>query len=268
MFNQVTIIGVGLIGGSLGMGVRARGLARTVMGVGRDESRLRQGVDGGALDYFTTDLGTGVTGADLVIIAVPVGMIVTMLQKALPYLKPGAIVTDVGSCKAAIVKAVEAIMPPDVHFVGGHPMAGSEQVGIGAANRYLFEGAYYIFTPTSHTDQEALRQVSTLARNLGCRVLEMDPQDHDRAVAAVSHLPHLLASTLVNTVGRIPGSEQALLLAAGGYRDTTRVAAGSPEMWRDILLTNREMVRAMINEFRTELDTIERTLAEGDPDQI
>ncbi len=264
MFNQVTIIGVGLIGGSIGMGLRARGLAGTVIGVGRDEARLRQAVNHGAVDCFATDPARGVTGADLVIIAVPVGSVVAVLRSLRPHLAPGSIVTDVGSCKAGIVAAAEALMPPGVHFVGGHPMAGSEQAGIQGADRYLFEGAYYVLTPTPRTAPHALDQLRTLARKLGCRVVEMDPRDHDRAVAAVSHLPHLLACTLVNTVGRVPGSEQALSLAAGGYRDTTRVAAGNPEMWRDIFLANREMLRVMLTLFRSELDAVARVLDEGD----
>jgi prephenate dehydrogenase len=268
LFNRVVIIGVGLIGGSIGMGLRARGLAGTVTGVGRDDAKLRQAVDRGAVDNFVTDLRAGVTGADLVMVAVPVGSVVSVLRSVRPYLLPGTIVTDVGSCKAAIVTAAEDLIPPEVHFVGGHPMAGSEQTGIQGADRYLFEGAYYVLTPTPRTDRCALERVRTLARKLGCRVIEMDPRGHDRAVAAVSHLPHLLACTLVNTVGRVPGSEKVLALAAGGYRDTTRVAAGDPEMWRDIFLANREMLRLELDRFRSELDFIERALDDGNLEQI
>ena len=268
MFARVAIIGVGLIGGSIGMGLRARGLARTVVGIGRDEARLRLGIDRGAVDTYTTDSAAGVRGADLVIVAVPVGSVLPVLRTLCPHLAPGAVVTDVGSCKAGIVAAAEELMPPETHFVGGHPMAGSEQTGIQAADRYLFEGAYYVLTPTPRTNREALDRLRRLAEKLGCRVIEMDPAEHDRAVAAVSHLPHLLACTLVNAVAGLPDAERALALAAGGFRDTTRVAAGNPQMWQDIFLANREMVRAVLRLFRSELDTIEKILEEGGRERL
>ncbi len=264
MFARVAIIGVGLIGGSIGMGLRARRLAGTVVGIGRHEARLRQAVDRGAVDTYTTEAGAGVRGADLVIVAVPVGSVLPVLRAVRPYLAPGTVVTDVGSCKAQIVAAAEDLLGPDVHFVGGHPMAGSEQTGIRGADRYLFEGAYYVLTPTPRTDPRALAVLRRLAEKLGCRVIEMDPAEHDRAVAAVSHLPHLLACALVNTIGGIPGSDRALALAAGGFRDTTRVAAGNPEIWQDIFLANREMVREVLGNFRAELDVIEKILVEGE----
>lgn len=264
MIERATIIGVGLIGGSIGMGLRARGLAGTVVGVGRDEAKLALAVERGALDCYVTDLAAGLAGADLVIVAVPVGSVVPVLREVLPRVAPGTVVTDVGSCKAAIVAVAEEITPPGVCFVGGHPMAGSEQTGIQEADRYLFEGAYYVLTPTDRTEPYALDRVRGLALKLGCRVIEMHPREHDRAVGAVSHLPHLLACALVNTVRRIPGSETALSLAAGGYRDTTRVAAGNPEMWRDIFLANRDMVRAVVDRFHAELDMVARILDEDD----
>ncbi|MEW6541267.1 MAG: prephenate dehydrogenase [Bacillota bacterium] len=268
MFNQVSIIGVGLIGGSIGLGLRARGLARTVTGVGRDPSRLQEALARGAVDHFTTDPQTGLAGAELVVIAVPVASIIPVLRLVVPHLRPGTIVTDVGSCKAAVVDAAARITPAGVHFVGGHPMAGSEQAGIGGADRYLFEGAYYVLTPTPHTDRRASARVRLMAEGLGCRVIEMTPGEHDRAVAAVSHLPHLLACTLVNTVAGMEGSERALALAAGGYRDTTRVAAGSPPMWLDIFLANRGMLKALLHRFREELNVIEGALDEGGAEEI
>ncbi|MEW6458487.1 MAG: prephenate dehydrogenase [Bacillota bacterium] len=268
MFNQVTIIGVGLIGGSIGLGLRARGLARTVTGVGRDPSRLQEALERGAVDRFTTDPQTGLAGAELVVIAVPVGSIIPVLRSVVPHLRPGTIVTDVGSCKAAVVAAAEEVTPTGVHFVGGHPMAGSERAGIGGADRYLFEGAYYVLTPTPNTERRALDRVRAMAEGLGCRVIEMEPQEHDRAVAAVSHLPHLLACTLVNTVAGMEGSERALALAAGGYRDTTRVAAGNPGMWLDIFLANRRMLKALVDRFRSELNAIEGALEDGEPERI
>lgn len=250
------------------MGLRARGLARRVVGVGRDEGRLRLAAELGAVDGFTTDAGAGVSGADLVVIAVPVGSVVPVLRGLLPHLEPGTTVTDVGSCKAGIVSAAEALVPPDTAFVGGHPMAGSERTGIRNADRYLFEGAYYVLTPTPRTDRRALTRVREMARGLGCRVVELDPEGHDQAVAAVSHLPHLLACALVNTVGRVPDSETALSLAAGGYRDTTRVAAGNPEMWRDIFLANRDMLKTVLNRFRAELGAVAALLDSGEAEPL
>jgi prephenate dehydrogenase len=186
----------------------------------------------------------------------------------LPFLAPGAVVTDVGSTKSEIVATAESLLPPGINFVGGHPMAGSEQNGVKGADPYLFENAFYLLTPTGKTKPEALEKIRRLAAGVGAKVVEMAPERHDLAVAAVSHLPHVLAASLVNTVARMPESESIMPIAAGGFRDTTRIAASSPQMWRDILMTNRDQVLKMIRNFRLEVDIIEKAIEKGDEESI
>jgi prephenate dehydrogenase len=174
------------------------------------------------------------------------------------------VITDVGSTKGGVVLEAERTVVAVLCFVGGHPMAGSELVGVRGADPYLFENAYYILTPTTRTSPQALAKVRRLAEGVGARVIEMEPERHDLSVAAVSHLPHLLAATLVNTVARLPGSEDMLPLVAGGFRDMTRIASSSAIMWRDIFATNKEQVIKVIHSFRSELDSFEDLVAAGD----
>lgn len=266
--GRVAIVGVGLIGGSLGMSLCARGLATEVVGLGSRPENLRLALELGAINRIAVTPATGVTGADLVIIATPVSAVIPALDNVLPYLSRGAVVTDVGSVKAEIVRRAENMLPPGVSFVGGHPMAGSEQAGVRGADPYLFENAFYLVTPTPKTPVEALKAVRKLAAGVGAKVIEIEPERHDQAVAAVSHFPHLLAVTLVNMVAKMDESDEILPLAAGGFRDTTRIAAGSPVMWRDIFMSNREQALKMIRRFRTELDTFQKTLEQADADAI
>ncbi|MFX4263674.1 prephenate dehydrogenase/arogenate dehydrogenase family protein [Pelotomaculum propionicicum] len=268
VFKRAAIIGVGLIGGSLGMSLCSRRLAGEVVGAGSRVENLRLAVELGAVNRYAGSPAEGVAGADLVIIATPVSATLPVLRDILPYLEPEAVVTDVGSTKSEIVRAAEKILPPGISFVGGHPMAGSEHNGVSGADPYLFENAFYLITPTAATQKEALVKVKKLAVGVGAKVVEIDPERHDLAVAAVSHLPHLLAAALVNTVARMPESESVLPFAAGGFRDTTRIAAGSPLMWRDIFASNRAQVLKMIHNFRGELDLLERFLQEGEMDLI
>lgn len=263
-FKKVAIIGVGLIGGSLGMGLIARRLARQVTGIGRNESNLRKAVTMGAVTDYTTEARDGVKDAELVVLALPVGLITGTLKTILPHLSPGTVVTDVGSTKARIVAEAEELVPGDIHFIGGHPMTGSEREGVAAADHYLFEGAYYILTPTPRTHPAALAVMSAMIEGLGARVIQLDPGEHDRTVAAISHLPHLAACSIMNTVAGLPEGERMLTLAAGGFRDTTRIAAGSPEVWRDIFLSNRDFLLDMVVHYRVELERIERILSEND----
>jgi len=267
-FNRVAIIGVGLIGGSLGMALLARGLAKEVVGAGSRAENLHLAVELGAIHRFAGSASEGVAGADLVIIATPVSATIPVLRDIVPYLSPGSVVTDVGSTKAAIVRAAEKLMPPGISFVGGHPMAGTEQTGVREADPYLFENAFYIITPSMETPPEAINILRKLAAGVGAKVVEMEPEQHDLAVAAVSHLPQLIAASLVNTVARMPGNEGILPLAASGFRDTTRIAASNPVMWRDIFRTNREQLLAMIRRFRSEIDLFENIIVQGDGEAI
>lgn len=262
LFEKAAIIGVGLIGGSLGLALRGWGLAAEVTGVDTDKANLDLALELEAVHLTSRDIGSAVTGADLVVIAVPVGLTVGIVEKIAPHLKPGCIVTDVGSTKAEIVKQVEKMMPEGTFFVGCHPMAGAETAGVRGADRYLFENAVYIVTPSPNTDQAALAKIKLMIDGLGARCIELDPQEHDIMVAAVSHLPHLVATALVNTAAQLEQEHHGLLmLAAGGFRDTTRIASGNPLMWKDICLTNKESILTVIDKFAGTLERI-RSLVE------
>lgn len=263
MFNKVTIIGVGLIGGSLGMALLDRGLARSVVGVGRNAVNLRQAHALGAITEGTRDAVAGVRGAELVVLATPVGAIVPVLKHIAPHLAPGTLVTDVGSTKETIITQAEGVIPPTSSFVGGHPMAGAETAGVSNADRYLFEGAFWVICATSRTVPSAISRLRAMVERIGSRAIELGPAEHDYMIAAVSHLPHAVAAALVNTLAAMPGGEQSLSLAAGGFRDTTRIAASNPELWRDILLTNRASILEVLRTFRRQLGDVENSLREG-----
>lgn len=265
IFNRVAIVGTGLIGGSIGMAIIGRNLAREVVGIDLRVEDLTLARETRAIHHGTVDLAEGVKNAELVILAIPVGSTLEMIKCILPNLMTGAILTDVGSTKAAVVEGAEDLIDGEFCFVGGHPMAGSEQAGIKGADRYLLENAAYILTPTDKTDPTALAKVRELVEAIGSRVMYLDPREHDLLVAAVSHLPHVVAAALVNAVGRIQDHHpQTLLLAAGGFRDTTRIAASHPVMWRDICLTNREAILETIGHFKKALDEMEEEIRVSD----
>ncbi|HKX18057.1 MAG TPA: prephenate dehydrogenase/arogenate dehydrogenase family protein, partial [bacterium] len=219
-FNRAAIIGVGLIGGSLGMAMRARRLAREVIGVARVPETIGTARARGAIDRGTTDPVEGVAGADLVVLATPPDLVVSMAREILPYLPAGAVVTDVASVKGTIVREIEAVLDPSqgVAFVGGHPMAGNEGRGIGSAAEDLFEGSVYLVTRTPRTDPAAADRLAALAQALGARAIVMDPDAHDRAVARVSHLPYLLAAALMGA------AEDETAAAGPSFLGATRVA--------------------------------------------
>lgn len=268
MFNQVTIIGVGLMGGSLGLALRRRSLARRVVGVDKNPENLRLARESGAVHEASFDAAEAVSGSELVILATPVGETLAVLTRLKAHLSPGTVVTDVGSTKAVVCTRAAEIMPPKAWFVGGHPMAGSEYTGMAGADPYLFENAFYIITPLPDTPPPALERVRSLAAGVGAKIVEMTPAEHDRAVAAVSHLPHLVAVALVNTLVDLPGGEGFLPLGAGGFRDTTRVAASNPPMWRDIFLSNTKAVSEVLAVFRRELDQLEEVIKKGEGEKI
>lgn len=267
MFQKVVIIGVGLIGGSLGLALKGRGLAAEVVGVGRSQENLAVALEYGAIDRVDQPAGA-LPGADLVVLATPVGTVRQVLAHCRPHFTASTLVTDVGSTKAAVVAAAAELLPPETAFVGGHPMAGSEVTGAAGADPYLFENAYYILTPTEATPGWALERATALARGVGAIVTTMSPQEHDAAVAAVSHLPHLVAAALVNAVAGRPGADGILHLSAGGFKDTTRIAAGSPVMWRDIFLSNRDALLDLLGSFRSSLGQLEQAVAAGDGEAV
>ncbi|MBI3331282.1 MAG: prephenate dehydrogenase/arogenate dehydrogenase family protein [Candidatus Omnitrophica bacterium] len=239
-FKQVTIVGLGLIGGSLGMALRRRRLARAVVGVSRRPASLRRARRLGAIDWGTTDLARAASGADVVVLATPVDAIVPYGRRAARAMRPGGVLTDVGSTKAAVVRALARGLPRGVSFVGAHPIAGSERRGVEAADARLFDGTLCILTPTARTDRRALRVVRRLWTSLGGRVVTMSPDRHDRLLAGLSHLPHLVACSLIGAMtGALPRPPQSFL-------DMTRITQSDPDLWDDIFLSNRvHLLRAM-----------------------
>lgn len=260
----VAVVGLGLLGGSIGLALGRRPGARRVVGVARDRRTIEKALAFGAIDEGTTSLEEGVREADLVVFATPVRAVPDLVRQAAPALRPGAVVTDVGSTKLELCRTVPLLLPPGVAYVGGHPMAGSERTGIEAADPYLFENAVYVLTPTT-PDPEPLRRLQAFVRALGAQPLVMDAARHDRIVAAVSHLPHIVAAALVSAVAEAAEHEPGMLaLAAGGFRDTTRIASGDPAMWRDICLTNQRALLDMMEQFERALKRFRRAIAEAD----
>jgi prephenate dehydrogenase len=260
MFQRATIIGVGLIGGSLGMALRGRGLAREVVGVTRSEAAISAARSRGAIDRGTVDPNAGVAGADLVVLAVPPEQVVPVARRVIPHLRRGALLTDVASVKAEIVRSVEALIGPGhaVMFVGGHPMAGNEGQGIGAAEPGLFEGTAYLVTPTSTTPRAGINRLAELVRALGALPIEMAPAEHDRTVALVSHLPYLVAAALIGATG------DAVRTAGPSFLGATRVAGSPVALWAQICRLNREQIQLALSAFRDELARLEAAIETGD----
>lgn len=262
MIRELAIVGVGLLGGSVAKGARLGGLARRIVGVGRNADRLRPAVDDGTLDLAVTDLDAGVREAEVIVLAAPVLAIEGLLERVWRAAPAGALVTDVGSTKRHIVRSAERLAAArPLAFVGSHPMAGSEQAGYRVARADLFRGATVVVTPTEATELAALKKTTEFWEALGARVTALDPETHDRTVAAISHLPHLIACALVDGAGRVEPA--ALELAARGFRDTTRIAAGDPDMWTEIFLANRDALTAGIEAFREALADLQRVIDAG-----
>jgi prephenate dehydrogenase len=267
VIRELAIVGVGLLGGSVAKAARAGRLARRLVGIGRDAGRLRPALEDGTLDAVTTDLAEGVCGADYVLLAAPVLAIEGLLEQVGRAAPAGAVVTDVGSTKRNIVRAAERLFAGrSLAFVGSHPLAGSEQSGYKVARVDLFQGATVVVTPTETTELAALKRTTEFWEALGARVTSLDPETHDRTVAAISHLPHLVACALVDGARRVEPA--ALELAARGFRDTTRIAAGDPDMWTEIFLANRDALSASVAAFREALADLERVIAAGTTDEL
>jgi len=258
-YNVLTIVGVGLIGGSLGLATKQRGLARTVRGLGRRQTSLDRALKAGAIDEMHLDPQTAVHDADLIVYCTPVDQIAEQVVQFAAWCKPRTLVTDAGSTKGTIVAAVEAAAPPNVDFVGSHPLAGSEKRGPDFADADLFEGRWTVVTPTPRTNAEALANVKDFWTALGSRVKEMTPADHDRALAMTSHVPHLIAAALA---GALPDDVHEL--AATGFRDTTRIAAGDPGLWTAIFEHNRDAVLAALGAVESKLQSFRTALTDRD----
>jgi prephenate dehydrogenase len=263
MVRNIAIIGVGLIGGSLGAAFKKVYPSLRVTGYDQDIKILATAKSLKVIDQDSPTLEAAVVDADVIFIATPVSAIVETVRKVVKVAKQQAIITDVGSTKAKIVTEIESFLPSHLSFVGGHPMAGSEKNGVKAANPDLFKNRHYILTPTQNTDSQAFQTLHSLLTDIGANVLAIDPQRHDQIVAIISHLPHLVAAALVNLAGKErTNHETLLLLAAGGFKDTTRIAAGNPRIWLDICLENKEAILKALDKLKDELERYSTAIKE------
>jgi len=268
-FKKITIIGVGLIGGSLGLALKEKNSNFKIVGIDKQEI-IEKAITRGAIDEGRVNLEEGIKEADIVIIATPVKTILNILNQINPFLKKGCLVTDTGSTKQQIVKKANKVLSEDVFFIGGHPMAGSEKYGIESADPHLFHNKTYILTPTPKSNLRALEKISLLNKIIGAKKLILDPLEHDRIVSAVSHLPQIIAVSLINTIGELAqrGNNNNYFKAVGeGFKDMTRIASSSYKMWEDICDTNQENILEMIQEFKNYLEAIEDRL-KNDPNSL
>ncbi len=269
MSERVLVVGTGLIGGSIGLRLR-QGADVVVRGFDMVAENATDALGLGALDETADDLETAVDGADVIVVATPVGEVLGTVARIAATATPGTIVTDVGSTKSGIVSEAERLLAPDRTFVGGHPMAGTEGEGIASARPDLFEDALWILTPTEHTDSGAYRRVNALVASLGARSLALDAAEHDRLVALVSHLPYAIATVLMALAGD-EGDPRVFRAAAGSFRDVTRTAGTNPRIWRDIFATNRAAVVHELEQFAANLEFLRSAIAEerwGDLDEL
>jgi len=266
LFDRVAIIGIGLIGSSLARAIRAHGLARFVVAGDASVDAIATTQALGIADHATIDLVDAVSGADLVVICTPVATYAAIMERIGSHLKSGAILSDVGSVKGAILPALAEHCPPSVQLVPGHPIAGTEQSGPASGFASLFEGRWTILTPTEHADPLAVERVSALWRGIGADVALMEPLHHDMVLAITSHLPHLIAYTIVGTATDLEDTLQSEVIkySASGFRDFTRIAASDPTMWRDIFLNNRDAVLEMLQRFTEDLSELQRAIRRGE----
>ncbi len=263
-WKKITVVGVGLLGGSLGLALRQRQLTNSVVGVVRHESDAAEAEQAGAVDYSTCDLRLAVQDAEIVVLCTPISQMHSLLEKMLPALRPGMIVTDVGSVKARLVTNCEPLVAKTgAHFVGSHPMAGGESSGVRSARADLFKNAICAVTSTASSHPNAVLEVEELWRSVGGRPLQLSPEMHDALVSRSSHLPHIIAAMLAKRVLDPANPKHQALLCAGGFRDTTRIASGSPEMWCDISMANRQNLSSAIDTFVADLVKFNGALKAG-----
>jgi len=265
LIARLCIIGVGLIGGSLARALKAAGAVGEVVGYGRHAEQLQLARELGVIDRGETDIAVALKDADVVVMAVPVGAMEGVLRAMAPHLSAESIVTDVGSTKGSVVAAAQrafGVVPP--RFVPGHPIAGTEQSGVEASFAELYHKRRVILTPLAHTDAAAVATVRALWLAAGAEVVEMDVQHHDEVLAATSHLPHVLAYTLVDTLARMEEHTEIFRYAAGGFRDFTRIASSDPRMWHDICLANRDAILKVMDRYAADLAAVRSAIERGD----
>jgi len=267
--DKLAVVGVGLIGGSLALALKEAGAVGHVVGVGRGLANLETALKLGVVDSITQDLAVGVADADVVFLATPVQSLGTVAEQSMPHLKPGAILTDGGSVKQAVIDAIEPHLRDDVHFVPGHPIAGTENSGAEAAFATLYNDRRCILTPTKRTANEALECIRSMWQLVGSQVVMMEVDKHDRVLASISHLPHMVAYALVNAVGAYDRYDENILeYSAGGFRDFTRIASSDPTMWRDIALTNRDALVEMMGQFEKFFAELKEDVASGSDERL
>jgi prephenate dehydrogenase len=269
MIDKLVIIGVGLIGGSLGLALKSEDYCREVIGSGRNRSQLQKAVELGVIDRFEVDVSHAVQDANMVVLAVPVGSMEATFTQLHGHLAPHTILTDVGSTKGSVVESARRVfMQTPTMFVPGHPIAGTEKSGVTAANAALFQQRRVVLTPLPDTNPEAVVSVRQMWERVGADVVETSVEHHDEILAATSHLPHLLAYTLVDSLARMDASEEIFRFAAGGFADFTRIAGSSPQMWHDICLSNRVAILKMIEHFEMDLQQLAVAISEQDSAKI
>ena len=265
MIKKLVIFGVGLIGGSLALALRQANYCQTIVGCSRNAEHLQTAVDLGVIDSFTTDPQAAVQEADMVLLAVPMGAMRHLLEQIKPALPSNAILTDAGSTKGSVVAEVEQVFGKDYsRFVPGHPIAGREKSGVEAAIADLYINKRVILTPLAHTDAQAVAKVAMMWKVTGAILEHMPVQLHDQVLAATSHLPHILAFSLVDTLLNLPMREDIFRYAAGGFRDFTRIASSDPVMWRDICLTNKDAILDVIGKLQADLSEFSAMIADQD----
>lgn len=269
MINHLAIIGVGLIGSSLALALKQAGYVQRISGYGRSEQNLKKGVELGVIDDYSLSITEVVSAADVVVLAVPLGAIKTSLENMKPGLSANTIMTDVGSAKGSVVsEAREVLGDRFPGFVAGHPIAGTEKSGVEAGFATLYQNRKVILTPEPDTDSDALEVIKRMWLATGAEVECMEVQHHDLVLAATSHLPHMLAFSLVSHLSKMTDQDEIFNYAAGGFRDFTRIASSDPVMWRDICMANGEALVALIEGYKKELDEISRAIIDNNPDAL
>ncbi|RME33870.1 MAG: prephenate dehydrogenase/arogenate dehydrogenase family protein [Deltaproteobacteria bacterium] len=267
--DRLAVVGVGLIGGSLALGLKEAEAVGEVVGIGRGLPNLNLALELGIVDRISRNPAEGVKDADIVFLATPVKSLGTLAAQVLPAMKPGAILTDGGSVKASVIGEIDPLVPDGIAFVPGHPIAGTEKSGAGAAFATLYRQRRCILTPGEKTTPQALERVTQMWQTVGSEVVVMDADKHDRILAAISHLPHMIAYSLVNAVGSYDHFEENILeYSAGGFRDFTRIASSDPTMWRDIALANRAALLEMIERYEAFLGELKQDIAAADGQKL
>ena len=266
LFGKMTIIGVGLLGASLAKACKERDLVEEVAGYGRNRENLEKARALKIIDHCPADLAEAVKDADLIVLCTPVTTIIPLIQNMIARIRPGSLITDVGSVKEPIVKEAEKLVPKGVFFVGSHPIAGGENSGLEASTANLYQGAKCIVTPTDKTNNSALEKISALWQAVGMQIINLSAEEHDFVFGAVSHLPHIVVYALMNTLGslRTQDNREVTAFSGAGLKDITRIASSDPVMWRDICLSNRNHSLDLIDRFQNKLDEIRSTIEKGD----